>query len=112
VLVARLGGKEGDTWTAVRDTIETPNFGNVYLESHATAMADTSIMVLGSPVQCHHVRFVITAIGSAVTATEIADTYISPELGTTVSDFFRSVSIPAPIAQKAKGSYKIMTYHE
>jgi hypothetical protein len=114
VLVAKLGGKEGDKWTAVKDTIESTSFpGGVYLESQATSKPDTTIMVLGEQVQCHHVRFVITGManmGVLITATEITDTYISSDLGATVWDFFRSVSIPG--IKKVRGSSRIMTYYE
>ncbi len=113
-LVAKLGGKVGDSWTAVRDSIFLPSFGSyVYLQSVATTKDDTTLTVNGTALHCHHVQHVVTATanigGAPVNGRDVVDTYIAPEIGATVWDYFRSATVSGAFNSKARGSTKILT---
>lgn len=119
VLVAKLTDQTGQTWVAAKDSVLLPSFGSyVYLQSDATQKEDTTFFIMGGAdaVKCKHVQHKVTAkatiSGFPITASNTIDTYISPELGATVWDYIRSSTVSSPVVNgKARGSWKIMTYH-
>jgi hypothetical protein len=116
VLVAKLTDKNNQSWVAAKDSIFLASFGTyVYLQSSATQKADTTIDVMGAAVRCKHVQHIVTATanfsGIPVNGKDVIDTYISPELGMTVWDYFRSATVTGAINAKAQGMWKMMTSH-
>lgn len=119
VLVAKLTDQTGQTWVSAKDSVLLPSFGSyVYLQSDATQKADTTMFIMGATdaVKCKHVQHKVTAnatiSGFSVSAINTIDTYISAELGATVWDFIRSSTVSSALVNgKARGSWKIMTYH-
>ncbi|HYM19526.1 MAG TPA: hypothetical protein VEW28_00815 [Candidatus Kapabacteria bacterium] len=116
VLVAKPGAPAGTTWTAVSDSATFQSFGNikVFLKDAATAMTDTTFIISTDTVKAVHVRHLVTASTPAGTIAMngqiVIDTYVSPELGFTVEDFFHHSKITSPlINSQQKGSLKLMT---
>ncbi len=110
VLTAKPGATVGTTWVGKSDSSIIQSFGiKVYLTDNATVMNDTVIAVSSNNITTQHIRHIVVASGGGTNGTVIIDTYISPELGTTVMDFFHHSQISGLLANlQARGSQKIM----
>ena len=110
VLAAKPGATAGTTWVGKSDSAIIQSFGiTVHLTDNATMMNDTVIAVSSDNITTQHIRHVVVASGGGTNGTVIIDTYISPELGTTVMDFFHHSTITGLLANlQARGSQKIM----
>jgi hypothetical protein len=118
VLVARLGKKEGATWTAKDSSLTVQFLGKpVFFKSSARMLADTAIVVGDSLINCRAAEHVITAKASIANTDDVrgevhARIYISGKYGKVVFDFIRSGKFEGVYKGKFRGLYKIMTFHE
>ncbi len=109
VLVAKPGATDGTTWIGKSDSTIVQSLGfKVYFTDNATVMNDTVITVSSDAITTQHIRHVILASTFGTTGTVNIDTYVSPELGTTVMDFFHHSKIVGGYNLQARGSQKIM----
>lgn len=109
VLVAKPGATAGTTWIGKSDSTIVQSLGlKVYFTDNATVMNDTTITVSSEAIITQHIRHVILASTLGTTGTVNIDTYVSPELGTTVMDFFHHAKIVGGYNLQARGSQKIM----
>ena len=115
VLVAKPGSPAGTTWIGKYDSMVVQSYGiKFYLKDVATTMNDTTFYISTDTIKAQHIRHDVnayTAPGGGQTTGEIViDTYISPELGLTVEDFFHHSKIAGPLFNgQQRGSLKLMT---
>jgi hypothetical protein len=113
VLVGKPGAPAGTTWVAKKDSMMSPQYGKMYLDDNATAMADTTFKVSNGSgvvdVKAIHVRHIVNGhtAGNEVSGVIAVDFYYAPELGLTMRDLFHSSKLTG-LNLKTRGSEKII----
>jgi len=117
VLFAKPGAPAGTSWVAKKDSMLSAQYGKLYLDDNATALADTTFKISDGQnfvdVKTTHVRHIVNGHtgGNEISGVIVVDFYFSPELGLTIRDLFHSSKLSG-LNLKTRGSEKLMVSYK